>query len=259
MKSSSVAKLLLFLLTLCGAVNVHAAASSHCAITVSSLSGSYGMLVSGQTTGSKPTTKYLSGAITFNGAGSISGSNIYGAAGARNSLSGSYSVNSDCTLTLLTNINGTSTSYTVVLKASGEAAGIEVDKSAVSNITLKPQITGSFTNASINGTYTASCGGFLGAYSDLNLVAFNNGTLSGTDPFNNAGNYVAANNPYSGRYTVNSDGTFSGTVSVDGTVFDYFGVISSSNSQVQYFYTNDSNGSPTNAFASCTGRTAPSS
>jgi hypothetical protein len=215
------------------------------------------MLISGQTTASPPTAEYLAGAVTFDGVKSLKGANIYGSAGARNALTGSYSVNTDCTVTISVKVNGKSYAFTVALKASGEAAGIEVDKSAVSTIVLKPQMTGSFTNASMNGIYAASCGGFLGAYSDVNLVTFSNGTLSGTDPFNNAGNFVVANNPYSGSYSVNSDGTFSGKALGAGAVFDYFGVLSNSNSEVQYFYTNDSNGTPTDAFTSCTGRTAP--
>jgi hypothetical protein len=256
MNTKFISKLSASLVLLSWAVGGHAATSS-CAVSTASLKGSYGLLISGQTTASTPKTEYYAGAVTFDGVKSISGANIYGSAGAHNSLTGSYSVNSDCTVAISINIGGTSYAYTVALKATGEAAGIEVDKSAVSTITLKPQMTSAFTNASLNGQYTASCGGFLGAYSDLNLVTFNNGTLSGTDPFNNAGNFAVANIPYTGSYTVNSDGTFSGSVLVEGTVFDYFGVISNSNSQVQYFYTNDSNGSPTNAFSSCTGRTAP--
>jgi hypothetical protein len=195
--------------------------------------------------------------VTFDGVKSIKGANIFGAAGARNALTGSYSVNSDCTVALAIKVNGKSYAFTVALKASGEAAGIEVDKSAVATIVLKPQMTTSFTNASINGTYAVSCGGFLGAYSDVNVVTFTNGSLSGTDPFNNAGNFAVANNPYTGSYSVNTDGTFSGSAMAGGAVFDFFGVLSNSNAQIQYFYTNDSNGSPTNAFNACTGRTAP--
>jgi hypothetical protein len=229
-------------------------------VTAASLKGWYGLLVAGQTTASTPVAQFQSGAVLFDGVSSLSGSNIYGAAGSRNSLSGSYSVNSDCTVTILATVGGVTTSYTVALKATGEAVGIETDGAAVSTISLKPQYatytTGlNFNTSSLNGTFAASCGGFVGAYSDVNLVVFKNGSLSGTDPYNNDGSFIAANNPYSGTYTVNSDGTFAGSLTVGGTPFTYYGVITTSNTVVQYFYVNASNVS----VGSCTGSVAPAS
>jgi hypothetical protein len=50
---------------------------------------------------------------------------------------------------------------------------------------------------------------------------------------------------------VNPDGTFSGSLTVDSTSFDYFGVISNGGTEVQYFYTYVSNGAPTDAFNGC--------
>jgi hypothetical protein len=233
----------------------HAAA---CTVTAASLKGWYGLLVAGQTTASTPVAKFQSGAVLFDGVSSLSGSNIYGSAGSRSSLSGTYSVNSDCTITISATVGGVTTSYTVALKATGEAVGIETDAAAVSTISLKPQYatytTGlNFTTSSLNGTFAASCGGFVGAYSDLNLVVFNNGSLSGTDPYNNDGSFLAANNPYSGTYTVNSDGTFAGSLTVGGTPFNYYGVITTSNTVVEYFYVNASNVS----VGACTGSVAP--
>lgn len=234
-----------------------------CVASAASLKGWYGMLVAGQTTAPTPSTKYLVGAVLFDGVSSFSGSNLYGAAGAHTAVSGSYVLNSDCTITLTTSVPAAAT-YTVAVKVSGEAVGIETDANAVATVSFKPQYatytTGlNFTQSSLNGSFVASCGGFLGAYSDLNLAVFSNGTLTGSDPYNNAGSFQTANNPYAGTYVVNPDGTFKGTLIVDGTNFDYYGVISTANSKIDYIYANVSNGTPTTVFASCSGGLAPSS
>jgi hypothetical protein len=96
----------------------------------------------------------------------------------------------------------------------------------------------------------------LSASSDLNLETFSNGTLSGTDPFNNGGSYAVSNVPYTGSYTVNTDGSFAGSLVVEGTSFDFYGALSYQNSQVEYIYANVANGVATTAFAACIGGTA---
>jgi hypothetical protein len=138
---------------------------------------------------------------------------------------------------------------------------IETDANAVATIDLQPQYatvtTGlNFTGSSLNGTFAASCSGPAGSYTDLNLVTFKSGALAGTDPFNNGGTYQISNNAYSGNYTVNSDGTFSGSLTVDGSNFDFYGVISNVNAKVEYIYAGTANGAPTAAFASCVGKLA---
>jgi hypothetical protein len=129
----------------------------------------------------------------------------------------------------------------------------------VATITLKPQGTAglNFTSASLNGTYAASCAGDLGAYTDLNLAVFNNGTVSGTDPYNNDGTFAVDSIPYTGTYSVNPDGTFAGSLVVSGTSFDYYGVISNANSQIQYIYENESGRAATTAFSACVGAASP--
>jgi hypothetical protein len=235
-----------------------APASAHaapCPTSTQSLHGWYGLLVSGTTINVGP--KYLAGAILFDGAGSLQGSNIYGSAGADNAVTGTYAVNADCTLTLTMTIGSTAAQvYTVALKTSNEAVGIEVDSSAVATIDLQAQYATytsglNFNIGSANGLFTGVCYGPAAASSDLNIVTFANGTLTGTDPYNNGGSYQVSNNPYSGTYTVNSDGTFSGTLVVDGTSFDYYGVISNGGAEVEYFYTYVSAGAPSDAFESC--------
>jgi len=180
----------------------HAAAAA-CATSAASLKGWYGVLVSGNTlaaNGTNADTKYLAGSLYFDGVSAVSGANMYGAYGVDSTVTGTYGVNADCTLTIdltLTPIvtvaaataaatTGTTSTYTVAVKASGEAVGIETDASAVAKIDLKPQ-TGSngtnFTQASMNGSFVAACYGPFYAYSDLNVATFANGTGSGVDPY----------------------------------------------------------------------------
>lgn len=235
-------------------------ATTSCATSLSSLNGWYGLLVAGATTGTSSTPKYLVGALLFNAAGGITGTHVYSGAGVTNAATGGYVVNTDCTVSITLNVGSSAAQvYTVAVKQSNEAVGIETDASAVATIDLQPQYatvtTGlNFTNSSLNGTYAASCYGPAGGYSDLNLVTYSNGTLAGTDPYNNGGTHIVANNPYSGSYTVNSDGTFAGSLTVDGTPFDFNGVISNSGAKVQYIYSGVSNGTATAAFASCSGK-----
>ena len=228
------------------------AAAPACATTAAGLHGWYGMLISGTTLGSAPAGKYLAGAALFDGAGGISGSNVYGNAGSRSALTGSYVVNADCSVAVDLSIGGSAPqAYTLGLRSNGEAIGIEADAGAVATITFKPQYASytpglNFTSASLNGTWVTNCLGGAYGTSDLNIATFKNGSL-----------IIAANNPYTGTYSVNPDGTFSGVGLVDGSTFNFYGVIETSNAEVDYFYTNDANGQPTNALESCTGGIAP--
>ena len=257
----------------------HAAA---CSAGAASLKGWYGVLVSGNTvaaSGTTADTKYLAGAVYFDGVSALSGSNMYGAYGVDHTVSGSYGGNADCTLTLdmtLTPVEATvnsadpstataamTSTYTVAVKTTGEAVGIETDAAAVAKIVLKPQ-TGStganFTAASMNGSYVAACYGPFYAYSDLNVVTFSNGTGNGVDPYENNGSFQVDGNPYTVTYTVNPDGTFAGVAEItDATLyFNFYGVISNSGSQLQYFYTNNLGNAVdpnTDAIESCSGAT----
>jgi len=151
--------------------------------------------------------------------------------------------------------------FTVAVQNSGEAVGIQVDANAVANISFKPQYATytpglNFNQKSLNGTFAASCIGPISSSSDLNLVTFSNGALSGTDPFNNNGTFAVSNVPFTGSYSVNSDGTFTGKLVVEGTPFNFYGVLATQNKELEYIYENVSNGSPVDAFAACVGGTA---
>lgn len=220
------------------------------------------MLVSGATTASTPVPKYLTGALFINGTGGLAAYNVYSGGGAVSNAQGSYVINADCTVSLTLSLGGGANQvFNLAVKQNNEAVGIETDAGAVATIDLQPQystlITSlNFTNASLNGTFAASCIGPKSLSSDLNLVTFSNGSLVGTDPYNNDGAYAVANNPYTGTYTINNDGTFTGSLTVDGTPFDYYGVISNAGAKVEYIYSAVSNGSAGPAFASCVGKLA---
>jgi hypothetical protein len=234
-----------------------AGAHAACSTSLESLNGWYGMLVSG-TNDSDGSLKYLAGAVLFDGAGNVSGSNIYSGSGTRSALTGTYVLNSDCSITITLSIGGGATqAYSVGVRTStNEAVGIEVDSVGVATIDLQAQYstytTGlNFTSASANGTFTLNCLG--SGVSDLNLVTFSNGTLSGTDAYNDTDSLAVDNTPFTGTYSVNSDGTLFGSLSILGGTFDFFGVLSNSNTKIQYFY---STTSPIAPFAACSGSSA---
>ena len=245
--------------------HAQAPAASGCATTVASLNGSYGMLISAGTLPSGGGTingpKFLVGAVAFNGAGNFTGSNVYSGA-ASTTASGTYTVNSDCTIQInLTLGSGPANTYTVAMDGTGSAMGIETDAAGVGQIAFKPQSstaasTANFTNASLNGTFAANCIGPHAGTSDLNLQTFSGGKVSGTDPFNDSGTTVVANNPYTGTYTVNSDGTFAGTDSAGSATFNFYGVLAMSNTEILYIYSNPAANAPTGTgigFESCDG------
>jgi len=231
-----------------------------CGTDVTSLHGAYAMLITGGTL-STSTPKYQVGVVAFDGSGTLSG-NGYGAAGQHTTISGSYVQNADCTFTIdFTSGVVSPATYTVALDDSGQAVGIEVDATAVANIAFKPQATKpgagmSFNSSSLNGTYGLSCSGPLTQSSDVNLVTFTNGSLAGTDPYNNAGVFAASNVPYSGTYSVNGDGTFNGQLTVTGTAFFFYGAVIPATSELIYIYENSSGGKPVDSFAGCVGGTA---
>jgi hypothetical protein len=241
--------------------NAHAA----CATSTASLHGWYAMLVNGTTLGANVGPKLLAGALLFDGVSTVSGNNVYASQGVDSTVAGTYALNTDCTLTITMTIGSTPAQvYSVAIKTSNEAVGIEIDTSAVATIDLQAQYatytTGlNFTSTSANGLFTGACYG-ASAYgaatngpasvqSDLNIVTFSNGSLSGTDPSQGNGTVMAvANHYYSGTYTVNTDGTLSGTVTVDGDSYNFYGVIASGGAELEYFFTN---GTPGPALESC--------
>jgi hypothetical protein len=233
-----------------------------CTTSLASLNGWYALLVSG-TNAAGTTNEYLTGAVLFDGAGNLSGSNIYSGTGTVSAITGTYSLNTDCSLTLTTMIGAAAQAFTVGVRSStNEAVGVEVDAGAVATIDLQAQYSTytpglNFTGSSANGTFAANCINFLTNASVLNLVTFANGTIAGTAAYNDGGSTIAtANSSYSGTYSVNSDGTFVGSVVIQGTPLGVYGVLSNVNSEIEYIYTTTS-GNVISPYAACTGALAP--
>jgi hypothetical protein len=216
----------------------------------STLSGSYGMLAHGQTPSGQ--LKFLNGWIYFNGACLLTGSLTIGEGGTVNSfatVNGSYNTNADNTITISLTIPGEAAPETYDVGYSpvfGEALGLETDSSAVGSIDFKQQIypqTGPhnvYNDASLKGTFAASCEGATGGDSDLNYVSFDGntngyGNVTGYDHSDDYGTFFTA--PYAGQYGVNSTGTFGGYVVVTGgATVGFSGIIDNNLNEIQYVY-----------------------
>ncbi|MGA3205069.1 MAG: hypothetical protein ABSF12_21445, partial [Bryobacteraceae bacterium] len=220
------------------------------------LNGWYGILISGSTNGGSG--EYYSGAINFNGACSLSGANINGGIGTavtNTSVTGTYGQNSDGTYDLTLNLaNQTSPlTFTIGVSSSGtKAVGIESDNTSSATIDIESQLTtltGGYSTSSLTGTYSVSCSG---SGVDLNYVTFDgNGNLNGVNPYDNGGGQ--GNNPYSGTYSVNTDGTFSGSLAGSYSQYSFTGVIDNGVTEIQYTYNQSGNGE----VVGCSGRQAP--
>ncbi len=119
-------------------------------------------------------------------------------------------------------------------RLGNEALGIETDGSAIATFEMQSQLqvpAVPYSAASLNGTYAAKC---FGAEVDLNYVTFDgNGNLTGIDPFNN-GNFGSS--PYTGFYSVNPDGTFSGGFGGSYALYTMTGVIDNATGAIEYTY-----------------------
>ena len=218
----------------------------------SALSGWYGMEVGGS-------GKYLNGAIFLDGNCNLSGSHITGGTSSlfrTTTVTGTYGLNSDGTynLNLIFPDEPNPETYIVGVSQSGnKARGVESDNSYEATIDLQSQLTtltNGYGTASLSGPYAVACSG-LGAV-HMNYVTFDGqGNLTGVDSFSN-GN--AGTNPYTGTYSVNSDGTFSGSLAGGYSGFTFNGVLENGISQIEYNYASSGSG----GVLSCVGRQSQS-
>ena len=99
-----------------------------------------------------------------------------------------------------------------VSESGNKARGLESDNTIGAVIDLQSQLTtltSGYTTASLNGSYAASCTG--NSEADFNYLTFDaQGNLTGLDVYNNNGGQ--GSNPIQGTYSVNGDGTFSGSL-----------------------------------------------
>jgi len=195
--------------------------------------------------------KFLNGVLNFNGACGLSGNVTVGENNSVNSfasISGSYTTNSDNTITLTLSIPGNPNPETYTIGFShtfNEGIGIETDASGIGTIDFKAQnypLSGShyvYNNSFLKGTWIASCSGtgISSLYSDLNYFTFDGygNIINGVDDYNNYAQY--GNQSYIGYYGVNSNGTFGGYVVLSGgSEFGFSGVIDNSLNEIQFTY-----------------------
>ena len=205
------------------------------------LVGYYGILVGG--TGENVWGRdNLSGSVYFDGVGGLTSTNLNGglaSAFSNTTATGTYAINSDNTISITMYLAGQTApqTYVVAVSQSGIAAsGIETDGTAVATVDLQSQLqlpTTPYNLSSLQGTYSTSCGGYE---VDLNYVTFdgNGHILASVDAYDD-GNF--GDNPYTGTYTVNSDGTFIGNF--DGPIYNVFtmtGVIENGTAEMEYSY-----------------------
>ena len=231
---------------------VLAAPSHAAAVCAGTLSGTYGLHVSGSTT--QGVSKFLTGVLSFNSACLVTGDISIGENNVATDFAplyaGSYSTNADGSIILsLTLQQGAAPElYAIGFSAAfNEAVGAEMDNSAVATIDLRPQtppggtVISSYGNATIQGAFVASCSGITGTYTDLNNFSFD-GTSSngvgnitaGVDYYNNYGQ--SGVEPYIGQYAVAADGTMGGYVVVAGVHYGFAGVIDNGGNEVQFVY-----------------------
>jgi hypothetical protein len=215
----------------------------------SSLKGRFSLLVAGGTTAGA--SKYIDGTMTFDGACGITGFVSVGENGTANNfigVSGSYTTNSDNTLSLsLALPNGNETYDVGVTPIFGEALGIETDGTAYATIDLKPQVAPvvnaapvtNYSNATIKGNWAALCTAATGQV-DLLYVSIDGasnyqgvfGTITGTEHIYVSGPQVLS---ALGHYAVLSDGTFGGSLAVGGAYpFGFTGSVTNNGNEIQY-------------------------
>ena len=229
-----------------------ASPSQAAAACAGTLNGSYGLHVSGSTT--QGVSKFLTGVLSFNSACVVTGDISIGenniATGFAPLYAGSYATNADGSITLsLTLQQGAAPElYAIGFSAAfNEAVGAEMDNSAVATIDLRPQtppggaVISSYSNATIQGAFVASCSGITGTYTDLNNFTFDGTNSSGVgnitaavDYYNNYGQ--SGVEPYIGQYAVAADGTMGGYVVVGGVQYGFAGVIDNGGNEVQFVY-----------------------
>jgi hypothetical protein len=201
------------------------------------LYGSYGFRV---TAG-----QFITGTLNFNGECGLAGVNTYvGQDGGvvDLGLTGTYSVNADGTVVISMTIGQETTPqmYVVALSKVGPGAvgiGINGTPGQIELVSQNNYWFSRYDNASLRGSFAVLCkvnGG-------LNYVTFDGkGGLTGVDPVYSNG--VEASNPYTGSYSVNTDGTFSGSLNGSFSEYTFYGAIENSGNQIVYMYDNASFG-----------------
>lgn len=220
----------------------------------STLSGYYGLQVSGQTPSG--VGKFLNGVAYFNGNCALQ---VYGTIGENGTVNsfvswlGTYTSNADNTITLSFTLPGETAPETYDVGFSpvlSEAVGTETDGSAVASIDIKAQLATStvnhYTNATLKGTYASTCSGTVLPYGEINLLTFDGtkssqgyGNVTGVNHSNDGFAFVA--DQITGLYVVGQSGNFAGEVIIAGAPFAGFsGVMDNNLNEIQFTLSNAS-------------------
>jgi len=206
-------------------VNTNAQPVNH-VCTSATLTGDYGYLMTGQifnsTAGFIPFAD--SGSLNWNGSSKVTGSSSLNVGGGINSrtLTGTYTVNSDCTgsFTYTDNLGNSASINLVIIGGGTEIQFLETDSGTTISGNAKPQQT-HCTALDVSGSYTFSIsGGFYDTtgtfepFADAGtLTSDGNGTFNLNDTASIGGNVGARS--MSGQYTMNSNCT--GTTTLAGS------------------------------------------
>src|SRR5208337_3738833 len=113
----------------------------------------------------------------------------------------------------------------------------ETDNLATATVDLQSQVLSNgqtYSNANLNGTYAVVCSNI--ALYALNYVTFNGaGSFSGSLAYSNNGSY-AGDNAITGSYSVNADGTFSGSLAGGFAQYSLTGALENDGAEIAYTY-----------------------
>jgi hypothetical protein len=233
------------LIVLCAASGSVLSATPAC--TTSTISGGYGYAISGmlfQSSGSFYTFAD-SGSLTADGNGTFTGSSTFSESGtiASRSISGTYTVNSDCTgSATFTDSLGNSLNINLVILGGGQEIDfIQTDAGAVVSGSAKQRQTYCSANSisgaygfAISGWYYDSSGIGWGFADSGKLISDGVGNLTLNDTVSQGG--TVSNRTVAGNYAVNSDCT--GTASIGGSAHLNIAVVAGG--EVQFIQTDNS-------------------
>jgi hypothetical protein len=183
--------------------------------------------------------QFIVGTLDFNGNCGLTGVNTYtGQNGGVTNMdaTGSYAVNADGTITVSITFGEETTPQTYLIEFSrtlpgAVGAGVNGTSGEIQLVAQNNFWFWKYNNSSLYGSYAAIC--YVNA--TLNNVTFDGkGNLSGISPYYSNG--VEVSDPYSGTYTVNSDGTFTGALTGSFSQYTFYGSIENGGNQVVYMY-----------------------
>lgn len=223
--------------------------------SVATLNGSFGDLEQGTVVAQvpgfpqPPFPAALSGIITFDGAGNVSGKYTASFAGAvmSSTAAGTYTVNPDCTYSAETTDGSTGLSFQHEGTITGRGTLQELNSTytegpVVAIGTARKTTPGRCSLETLKGTFGNLEQGSIpsmSAFLTLSATATydGKGNLSGTATLNSSGTSVTA--PYTATYQVNPDCTYSDEISFRGETAHRAGVITGKgiNQELQVIYT----------------------